>query len=406
MPFDIAIDSLVYEGYGFARLPDGKAVFVPFVLPGEKARIELTEEKKRHAFGRVIEILKASAERIAPKCPHFTVCGGCHFQHIPYERQLHYKEAIFKEQLTRMGGIDDPQIEVVHPSKNEWNYRNAVQFHLTKEGKLGYRDVSNDYVMPIEECHLPMAAIDGLWPQVHFEGESGIDRVEIRQDAGGNLLVNLQGDEKGIPEIDITDALSVVHSGPYDSIVISGEDHLEYVLLGKKFRVSSGSFFQTNFDGADVLVKTVLSMTKDLFGTLFDLYSGVGLFSAFLRDQFDRIVAIEGSHYACDDFAHNLADGGEIDLYEGSVEKILGEISEDADCIIVDPPRGGLHRYAADALVNNQAPKIIYVSCNPATLGRDIKRLGKGGYELIRSVVVDMFPQTYHIESVNMLELR
>jgi 23S rRNA (uracil1939-C5)-methyltransferase len=197
-----------------------------------------------------------------------------------------------------------------------------------------------------------------------------------------------------------------VHTGPYDQVVISGENHLVYSLLGSEFRVSSGSFFQTNFDSAALLAEPVLSKAAGLSGTLFDLYSGVGLFSAILGDQFERIVAVEGSHSACEDYAHNLKDGGDIDLYEGNVEHLLRDISDQADCVVVDPPRGGLHRYAVDALVNKKAQRVIYVSCNPATLGRDIKRLGKGGYELKRSVIVDMFPQTYHIESVNLLELR
>jgi len=194
-----------------------------------------------------------------------------------------------------------------------------------------------------------------------------------------------------------------VHSNADEQIVISGDDYLILSLAGKDFHVSAGSFFQTNIFGAKAIVDCVLEMTAGLQGTLMDLYCGVGLFSAFLADRFEHIIGVEASVSACRDFVENLDRYEHISLYEGMVKKVLPELGTKPDCVIIDPPRKGIDRFALDALVEKEPPVIIYVSCNPSTLARDVKRLIRSGYTLTRSILVDMFPQTYHIESVNYL---
>ena len=406
MEYTIEITSLVYEGYGLGRLPDGKAVFVPFVLPGEKVRIKIREEKKRFAYGELIEILEASADRISPTCKHFGDCGGCHYQHIPYALQLQYKRSIFCEQLQRMGGIQAPVVDEVVSSNQEWNYRNSLQFHLAQEGELAFIDSKQSNALKVEECFLPMGEIANVWPLMNFEKENKISRIEIRQNENNEVLVKLEGELADIPEIEITSSISMVHSNADEQIVISGDDHLMMPLAGKDFQVSAGSFFQTNFSGAKALLDSVLEMAEGLQGTLLDLYCGVGLFSAFLSEKFDYVIGVEASASACQDFAENLDQYDHIDLYEGKVEKVLPGLDVKPDCVIVDPPRKGIDRFALDALVEKKPPVIIYVSCNPSTLARDVKRLMRSGYSLGRSILVDMFPQTYHIESVNYLTIK
>jgi 23S rRNA (uracil1939-C5)-methyltransferase len=406
MEYTIEITSLVYEGYGLGRLPDGKAVFVPFVLPGEKVRIKIREEKKRFAYGELIEILEASADRISPTCKHFGDCGGCHYQHIPYALQLQYKRSIFCEQLQRMGGIQAPVVDEVVSSNQEWNYRNSLQFHLAQEGELAFIDSKQSNALKVEECFLPMGEIANVWPLMNFEKENKISRIEIRQNENNEVLVKLEGELADIPEIEITSSISMVHSNADEQIVISGDDHLMMPLAGKDFQVSAGSFFQTNFSGAKALLDSVLEMAEGLQGTLLDLYCGVGLFSAFLSEKFDYVIGVEASASACQDFAENLDQYDHIDLYEGKVEKVLPGLDVKPDCVIVDPPRKGIDRFALDALVEKKPPVIIYVSCNPSTLARDVKRLMRSGYSLERSILVDMFPQTYHIESVNYLTIK
>jgi 23S rRNA (uracil1939-C5)-methyltransferase len=426
MEHTVEISSLVYEGYGFGRLPDGKAVFVPFVLPGETVRIKIREEKKRYAYGELIDIEKENENRISPRCrcKHFGQCGGCHYQHIPYDLQLEYKREIFIEQLRRMGGIEEPTVEKIISCDHEWHYRNTLQFHLTPNGNLAFMDTAQAHPFKVEECHLPMKGISKIWPLLAFEKENEINRVEIHQNEVGDILLKLKGNQAAIPAIEITSSISTVHTSSNDQVVIAGDDYLILSLLDKEFRVSAGSFFQTNFIGANALVDTVLEMVEGLNGTLMDLYCGVGLFSSFLANSFDHIVGIEVSKSACSDFAVNLDSYEHISLYEGTVERALPEIdvSPDCvvidpgtveralpeidvspDCVVIDPPRKGINRFAIDALVEKKPPVIIYVSCNPSTLARDVKRLMRSGYLLERSVLVDMFPQTYHIESVNYL---
>ncbi|MCD6576563.1 MAG: class I SAM-dependent RNA methyltransferase [Anaerolineaceae bacterium] len=402
----IKISSLVYEGFGLGRLPDGKAVFIPYVLPGETVRIRIREEKKRFAFGELIEIIEKNENRISPRCKHFGQCGGCHYQHIPYELQLRYKQEIFIEQMRRMGGIEKVFVEKTIPSSQEWHYRNTLQFHLTPNGELAFMDTVQAHPFKVEECFLPMAEISKIWPLLAFEKENGITRIEIRQNETDDILLKLRGNQASIPDIEITSSISVVHTNFNDQVVIAGNEFLILSLLDKAFRVSAGSFFQTSFVGAEVLVDTVREMAEGLNGTLMDLYCGVGLFSSFLADSFDQIIGIEVSKSACSDFAFNLDRYEHISLYEETVERALPAINISPDCVVLDPPRKGMNRFALDALVEKKAPVLIYISCNPSTLARDVKRLMRSGYLLERSVLVDMFPQTYHIESVNYLTLK
>jgi len=403
MEHTVEISSLVYEGYGLGRLADGKAVFVPFVLPGEIVHIKIREERKHFAYGELISIVKESEDRISPRCKHFGQCGGCHYQHIPYDLQLRFKREIFIEQMRRMGGIEEPIVENIIPCDREWHYRNTLQFHLTSNGKLAFMNAAQVHPFKVEECFLGMEEISKIWPLLTFEKENEIHRVEIRQNETDEILLKLEGDQAAIPEIEITSSISTVHTSSNDQVVIAGDDHLILSLMDKEFHVSAGSFFQTNFIGAKVLVNTILKMADGLTGPLMDLYCGVGLFSSFLADSFDQIVGIEVSKSACADYAVNLDRYEHISLYEGTVERALPGINISPDCVVIDPPRKGMNRFAIDALVEKKPPVIIYVSCNPSTLARDVKRLMRSGYLLERSVLVDMFPQTYHIESVNFL---
>ena len=302
-----------------------------------------------------------------------------------------------------MGGIEEPIVERIIPCSREWHYRNTLQFHLMPDGELAFMDAAQAHPFNVEECHLPMKEISKIWPLLAFEKESEIHRVEIRQNEVDDILLKLKGNQAAIPAIEITSSISTVHTSSNDQVVIAGDDYLILSLLDKEFRVSAESFFQTNFYSAKALVDTVLEMTEGLNGALMDLYCGVGLFSSILVNSFDHIIGIEVSKSACSDYAFNLDRYEHISLYEGTVERALPVINFSPDCVVVDPPRKGINRFAIDALVEKKPPVIIYVSCNPSTLARDVKRLIRSGYLLERSVLVDMFPQTYHIESVNYL---
>lgn len=242
--FEIDLEKLTYGGDALGRLADGRAVFVPFGLPGERVRVRIVEEKRGHVRAELTEVLQASPDRISPKCAHFGICGGCHYQHMSYESQLKAKTEILRDQLTRIGKIEHPPVRSAMASPAPWNYRNHIQFHLTNDGKLGYVNHESDGVFAISECHLPEDPINELWPQLDFDSESDIQRVSIR--AGDELMLTLESKNTELPELEVEAELSVVHLFNGHSMVMAGKDHFFMRVLERSFRVSAASFFQVN----------------------------------------------------------------------------------------------------------------------------------------------------------------
>jgi 23S rRNA (uracil1939-C5)-methyltransferase len=448
--FNITLTTLTYGGDALGRLPDGAprpglAVFVPCALPGETVRVRLVEEKRGHARAELLEVLTLSPDRVTPRCPHFfsiqnqqsainnLPCGGCHYQHIAYPAQLAVKTAILREQLERLGGIKDPLILPPVPSPSPWNYRNHVQFHLTPQGRLGYEALRSNRLLPIRECHLPEAPINQLWPQLDLEPLLGLERVSLRAGADEDLMLILEGgDPQSLGLIIEELPISVLHLGPAGPLVLAGSDHIlmevgsmgvlgsvgagerkEHasrpdptpIPLSRLFRVSAESFFQVNTPQAGAMVDHLLAnlpLTPSVI--LLDVYCGVGLFSAFLAPHVERLIGIESSPSACEDFVCNLNEFDNVELYEAAAEQVLPALDLRVDVILVDPPRAGLSPRALDGLLHLNANSLAYVSCDPATLGRDARQLIEGGYHLRQITPFDLFPQTYHIESISFWE--
>ena len=397
---EVTLTALTYGGDAMGRLQDGRAVFVPFGLPSELVRVRLTEEKRGFARGEIIEILQASPERISPRCKHFGQCGGCHYQHMPYEMQLQVKTDILRDQLQRIGKIENPPIQPTMSSPNAWNYRNHIQFHLD-DGKLGFQASTSNKMIPISECHLPEISINSLWPQLEFESNSGIERVSIRTGMNDELMLILESDSPETPELEMEADISVAHVFEDDAIIIAGNDHLTIKVGNREFHVSPASFFQVNTIMAEKMVTYLLERLPISQSTILDAYCGVGLFSAFLAAKCKRLIAIESSPSACDDFTINLDEFENVELYEDLAENVLPALKVEPDIILVDPPRAGVEKEALDAIIRMNPKMIVYVSCDPSTLARDARRLIDGGYKLLDVTPFDLFPQTYHIESIS-----
>ena len=407
--FDVLLEKLTYGGEAMGRLPDGRAVFVPFGLPGENVRVELTEDKKNFARGKLLEVIQASPERIQPKCKHFGLCGGCHYQNLPYEKQLQAKTEILIDQLKRIGKIENPPVKPMVASPLEWNYRNNVQFHLTAEGKLGFINSKGNSSFPIEECHLPDTSIDAFWRELQFESNKDVERVSLRAGQDEELMIILESESPETPELEIEADVSDVHLFDEHPVVIAGQDYLTINILEKDFHVSATSFFQVNSKMAEKMVEHLLTcLPVSLSTTLIDVYCGVGLFSNFFAPKCEKVIGIESSESACEDFAINLDEFDNVDLYEGGAEEILpalvGRIANPTYAI-VDPPRAGIEKQTLDAIINIKPQIIAYVSCDPSTLARDAARLIHGGYRLVEVTPFDLFPQTYHIESISIFEI-
>lgn len=402
---EITLEKFTYGGDAMGRLGDGRAVFVPFGLPGEQVRIRLLQEKKNFARGILLEVLESSPDRISAKCVHFGECGGCHYQYLPYEAQLKAKTDILRDQLQRIGKIENPLVQAMVGCPTPWNYRNHIQFHLTNEGKLGYVGANGNTIIPITECHLPNEVIDSFWPQLEFEADAPIDRIALRAGADDDLMLILESDDLEAPELELEAGISVVHLTEEDTLVMAGEDHLVMQVLEREFYVSAGSFFQVNTVMAEKMVSHLLHKLPVPAKTIFDMYCGVGLFSTFLAPKCERLIGIEASPSACEDFVVNLDEFDHVELYEGMVEDVIPHLEAEQAIILLDPPRAGVDRRALDG-IKQLAPKFIaYVSCDPSTLARDASRLIAGGYRLVDVTPFDMFPQTYHIESIALFEL-
>lgn len=401
----VKLEKLTYGGDALGRLSDGRAVFVPFALPGETVRIHSVNEKRGHVRAALVEVLEPSPERIAPKCKHFGVCGGCHYQHLPYQAQLSAKTEILRDQLRRIGKIENPPVKQIVPSSTEWNYRNHVQFHLTPDGKLGYIDAQCRSVIPISECHLPELPLNILWPSLEFDPGLGLERVSLRLGVDDETMLVLESESPETPELELEANLSVVHLTDNDVVVMAGDDHLTMIVNDRLFHVSAASFFQVNTEMAGKMAAHLLAHLRvSPATTLLDVYCGVGLFSAFFAPRLGRLIGIESSPSACEDFAVNLDEFDNVELYEAPAEDVLPALDVKPDIAIVDPPRAGLEKRSLDALLARGPARIAYVSCDPSTLARDAARLIAGCYRLVQVTPFDLFPQTYHIESISIFE--
>jgi 23S rRNA (uracil1939-C5)-methyltransferase len=399
--FEVTFQELVFGGDAIGRLPDGRALFVPYVLPGEKARIVVTEDNKSFARGRVLELLETSPLRIQPRCRHFGECGGCSYQHMAYADQLEAKHRIVVQQLKRLAGLDNFPVAPVVPSPSEWNYRSTVQFHLSPAGKVGFQASGSNRLVEITECHLPSDGISAIWPQLELDPALGIQRVQVREGLEGDIILGLDAASDTPPDFSVDFPVSAVFSGPDARYVLSGDEFVLMQVKERVFQVSIGSFFQANINQAANMMDHVLHLAGDLTcKTVLDAYCGVGLFSSFLAGKAKHLVGIEVSESSCNDFAINMDEFDNVELYIDKVENVLPALGLKPDLVVVDPPRSGLEAHVIKELVKAKPGKVIYVSCDPATLARDIKRFIEGGYELKSLTPFDQFPQTFHIECI------
>jgi 23S rRNA (uracil1939-C5)-methyltransferase len=427
------IEKLIYGGDGLARLPAGpsgdkdrgrgKAVFVPFVLAGEKIEAALTEEKPGFARAHAEKIVEPSAHRVAPPCPHFGRCGGCHYQHASYEHQLEIKKEILRENLRRMAKIELECEIQVHPSP-PWNYRNRsrLQVRTRPEFAAGYYKFASHELLPVEECPISSPLINrgiaALWSAGRAgQVVEGVSEVEFFANADDTkLLIEILCAPEArrapvrswieefcasMPEIAGVVAFREPQKGVQERLVAAGAPELTYQTKRAAYRVSAGAFFQTNRFLTDELVDVVADGRSGELAL--DLYAGVGLFSTALACDIRHVVSVEMSQISSDDLRYNLPANGKA--IQATAEQYLTKTASTAkpDLIVVDPPRSGLGDTTARALANMAAPRVTYVSCDPATLARDLVPLQAAGYRVEALHLFDLFPQTYHLETVAQL---
>ena len=414
---ELQIAALSHSGEGIGR-HEGRAIFVPFALPGETVRVEIIEEKKRFARARLVEVLTAAPDRIVPRCPHhftlqpppgfnsntlMTACGGCQLQHLAYPAQLAFKEQTVREQFERLGHFTYVPLRPILPAPHAFNYRNHVQFALTPAGQLGFKAAGSQHVVAVRECHQIEPVLAEVFPRITVEAEQAaeLERVTLRAGADGEALVLFETEAEA-PEMALDLPLSAALLRPDGStMTLAGGDRVIMAVHDRPFQVSGGSFFQVNTPMAEVLVDLVLAGLGLTGGQrVLDLYSGVGLFSAFIAPQARQVVGVEAYEPAVADAAVNLDEFDNVEIYAAPVKQVLPELEGPFDAAVLDPPRAGCEPEALAALLAARLAQIVYVSCDAATLARDARRLVDGGMRLDWVQPVDMFPQTYHVECI------
>ena len=429
----LSIEKLIYGGDGLARTPassDGRsmAVFVPFVLPGEQVEAELQRGKPGFARGAVTRIIEPSPDRIEPRCPYFQRCGGCHYQHIPYERQLELKAQILRETLHRIAKIELKDEIHLHLSP-PWNYRNRtrLQVRATPEFAVGYYRFGSREFLPVGECpissQLINRAIARLTELRGLECPAAIEEIEVFANSSDEQLLAWAFCRGDAPKDDLLRwAESLRRELPYlagvsffsprrrleeDStpdlrvLLQSGATSLRYRAGNCEYQVSAGAFFQVNHHLLNELISVV---TGGPGGEVaLDLYAGGGFFSVPLSKNFHHIFAVEASQTSLPDLRQNVP--ASVKVVGSRTEEYLRSrpARKRPDLVVLDPPRAGAGKAVIRSLVELGAQRICYVSCDPATLARDLSSLVAAGYRIEETHLFDLFPQTFHIETVMLL---
>lgn len=386
----MTVEKLVYGGDALARL-DGRVTLAPFALPGERIRAAAEREKPGLIRARTLTVLDPAPERVAPPCPYFGRCGGCHYQHATYEFQLASKRAILAEELRRLGRIEPPE-EIAVVAAEPWGYRNRAQLHI-EAGRVGYREARSHKLCAIDRCPISSPKIneaigalagmlrDSRWPRFIRSLEIFTDERQVQL----NVL------ETGRP---VARRFFDWCAETIPGLVAGAVDYQD------RFRVSRNAFFQVNRFLADKLVETALEGAGG--ETALDLYAGVGLFSLALARRFHQVTAVESGAAAAADLVFNAERAALANLRaeQGTTEAYLDTLERAPDFVLLDPPRAGLGKAVVQRLIGLRPPRVTIVACDPATLARDLAALLASGYRIEKMTLVDLFPQTYHLETV------
>jgi 23S rRNA (uracil1939-C5)-methyltransferase len=456
----VTITDIGSEGNAIARV-DEMVVFVPGMIPGDVVDVRVTKKRKRYMEGVVMQLVTPSPNRIPVKCAHFGTCGGCRWQHLPYDKQLFYKAKQVWDNLTRISHASIPDPEPIIGSEMQYLYRNKLEFtfsdrrwmtrdEITSGKEIGYEPALGfhmpgifDKILEINECHLQAEPSNAIRNRIREytlknnlryyslrEHEGYMRNLIIRTASSGEIMVIVifarEDENERIKLLDfikdefpeITSLYYIINTKHNDSLAdqipvyYSGKEFITEIMEGLRFRVGPKSFYQTNSSQAVRLY----SVARDFAGltgseTVYDLYTGTGTIACFVSSEASRVIGIEYIEEAVADARINAMDNniGNVSFVSGDMKDVFNEEFMRAhgspDVIITDPPRAGMHEDVVNAILRSGAKRIVYVSCNPATQARDIGLLS-AGYDVKKVQPVDMFPQTFHVENVTLLELK
>ena len=442
---DVLFEDLTHDGAGVAKV-EGYPLFVPNGLPGEKAKIKVIKVNKGYGFGRLMEITEASPYRVEPECPIYKECGGCQLQHMSYEGQLKAKEKQVSDVLQRIGKLENVKVHPVLGMENPWRYRNKAQVPIGEhEGGLigGFYQQRSHQIIDMKACIIQQEKNDevvkGVKEICNINGVRAYDEQKHKGELrhimaryglkSGEVMVvlvtrtnELTGKKKIIEEIvktipGVKSIVQNVNSKKTNVIfgdetkVLWGEEVIYDSIGDIKFAISARSFYQVNPEQTKVLYDKALEYA-DLTGeeNVIDAYCGIGTISLFLAQKARKVYGVEIVPEAIEDAKKNaeLNEISNVEFAVGEAETVIPEWYGNgvvADVLVVDPPRKGCDEKLLQTIINMKPKKVVYVSCNPATLARDLRILEDGGYQTVEVQPVDMFPQTMHVECVAQLIL-
>ncbi|MBI5181190.1 MAG: 23S rRNA (uracil(1939)-C(5))-methyltransferase RlmD [Nitrospirae bacterium] len=422
---ELHIERLVYGGKGLGRY-NNMVVFVPDVITGEKALVEIRTRKKDYAEAELIKILKPSPFRITPPCPIYHNCGGCQWMHMDYPFQVQAKREMLSETFKRILKTDDIAIQPLIPSSSPLNYRQRVQFKVQHENgnyQIGYYKRETHQLVDVDKCLLLRPLLNKALKKIREMLNSGkITQLENLEELHMHcssdemaMVFILYADEiskdtlnnlfKEIKEA-VSEALGIIFIDKYKKRIIAGNPFIEEELQGVSFRISADSFSQIDWEQNKSLVKLALDyIGSERYKNGLDLFCGIGNFTLFIAKNADNVIGIDSGKTAIDDAQYNSKKNlikNTRFMYNDVKYRMASLLAEGScfDLVLIDPPRNGVEKDSVNLIVKFQPSKIIYISCNPVTLLRDIAHFKAKGYEIKRLQAVDMFPQTYHIETV------
>ncbi len=383
----VKLIDMAYGGEAVGRLGN-QVVFASPGIPGETVDVEVISRKKDFLRGHVSRVVKPSPDRIQPRCEYFGSCGGCQWQHVEYERQLDLKRRIVIDQLRRVGKFSGAEVRPTIGFEPAWHYRNHARFSVGSDGDIGFARASSHDILSVGRCHLLHPTINEVLAQMQGVPRTGGGHPQITVRCGvhtGQILISPKLDLEGIS-------------------LRSGGTHLTEELLGVSFRISAASFFQVNTPLAEVMARTILEqLDPSPDDTVVDAFCGVGTFGLLLAGRVRNVVGIEDSEGALKDAAYNARGVDNVRFVRATTEQALPQVLERDALVILDPPRQGCHPRVVEALGRQRPRRVVYVSCDPATLARDLRLLAGQGLKLQHIQPIDVFPQTYHIECVALL---
>ena len=449
------------KGVSVAKAPDGKVVFIPNVVPGDVVDVQTFKKRKAYYEGKAVRFHEFSEHRTEPVCQHFGVCGGCKWQNMKYDQQLYYKQNEVKNHLQRIGKIETPEFEPILGSKEQFFYRNKMEFGFSNARWMTDEELNSDEIfenkdalgfhipkmwdkiLNIEKCHLQQDPSNAIRNEIRAfaiannlaffdprNHEGFLRTLMIRTASTGEIMVLIQffEEQKENRELllnfiserfpEVTSLQYVINGKPNDTIydqnvkLYKGRDYILEEMEGLHFSINAKSFYQTNSEQAYELYK----ITRDFAGLtgneiVYDLYTGTGTIAQFVSKKAKKVIGVEAVPEAIIDAKANAQRNNitNCEFYVGDMKNVFNDefINQHGqpDVIITDPPRDGMHKDVVEMLLKTDVPKIVYVSCNSATQARDLALMDEK-YKVVRVRPVDMFPQTHHVENVVLLEKR